>query len=399
MRTPALLVTAALLAGAAVVIGLLRRGGEGDGGLLVVHDQSGVIAVVDRFGTGRVEIAPPAVPGRQHAQPTWSPDGRRLGWVDAGSDTSRLVVVGADGSDVLWTELPLAPFYLSWNPAGDRLFGLGAVEGGIGGVLVAVGTDGMQVRRFADGSPFYAVWSPSGSHVLAHVGSERLVEIEPESSADETVAVPGRFRAPAWLPDGRQVFAERGTARDRLVVRSAVGEDTVLADYDGTIAFEPSGGRIAYRVEGGEPADAVAVGFIPGALPIPQGVLGVLDLDGGDRAVVSDEPVLAFQWSPDGRWLLYLTPDGGDDVDLRWNAWDGTARREFSTFTPSLLYLREYLPFFDQYTRSQTPWAPDSTAFAYAGTHQDGRAGVWVQDLDGGEPLLVAEGDMVSWAP
>jgi TolB protein len=58
-----------------------------------------------------------------------------------------------------------------------------------------------------------------------------------------------------------------------------------------------------------------------------------------------------------------------------------------------------YLPFFAQYTQSVTGWAPDSTAFAFAGGI-DGVRGVWVQLLDEAvRPHRVALGDFVTWGP
>jgi TolB protein len=135
-------------------------------------------------------------------------------------------------------------------------------------------------------------------------------------------------------------------------------------------------------------------------VPAPRGVLAVLDLRSGVQAVVSPDEVLGFEWSPDGSRLLFLTASGDDRPQrMRWNVWSGTEITPFEPFVPTALYVRDYLPFFDQYARSQTAWAPDGNAFAYAGTSEDGRSGIWVQRLGSASPAYLGPGEMVSWGP
>ena len=72
-----------------------------------------------------------------------------------------------------------------------------------------------------------------------------------------------------------------------------------------------------------------------------------------------------------------------------------TVRRR--PFVPSPTFLRDYLPFFDQYAQTITPWAPDGSAFAYAGLHE-GESGIWVQPL-AGRRRLIGDGAFVTWTP
>ena len=111
--------------------------------------------------------------------------------------------------------------------------------------------------------------------------------------------------------------------------------------------------------------------------------------------------MIAFFWSPDGSSLFFLTAEPGPDLPwLRVNVWNGTTVRQFARFIPSATFLRNYLPFADQYRHSLRFWSPDSQSIVYAGQAEDGTAGIWVQDVTGeAAPELVAEGTFATWSP
>jgi hypothetical protein len=45
-------------------------------------------------------------------------------------------------------------------------------------------------------------------------------------------------------------------------------------------------------------------------------------------------------------------------------------------------------------------WSPDSSAFAYPGTNEDGEEGIWVQSARADRAaVLVGDGDFVAWSP
>ena len=86
-----------------------------------------------------------------------------------------------------------------------------------------------------------------------------------------------------------------------------------------------------------------------------------------------------------------LTPD---DAMLRPSVWTAEAGRvDFPGFAPSEPFVTGLLPFFPQYAQSMTLWSPDSLSFAYPT-----RDGIWVQELDGGDPVKVTEGSWVAWS-
>ena len=80
--------------------------------------------------------------------------------------------------------------------------------------------------------------------------------------------------------------------------------------------------------------------------------------------------------------------EGGEEGPHRWLVWDGREARPIGpAFVPSPAFLRDYAPFYGQFTQAMTPWSPDGASFAFAGLIGH-RNGIWVQDLDAAEPHL-----------
>jgi TolB protein len=127
----------------------------------------------------------------------------------------------------------------------------------------------------------------------------------------------------------------------------------------------------------------------------------VIGIASARSRTISDLPSSAFQWSPDGRRLLLMTPaEGVDPTTHRWHVWDGKETSPVGpTFVPSPTYLRDYMPFFGQYAQTMTLWSPDGRSFAFPGLIGD-RAGIWVQDLNAEDPTFIVEdGSVVAWSP
>jgi hemoglobin len=323
--------------------------------------------------------------------PVWSPDARSVAWAeleigDEGT-SSRIVTVDPDGTHR--TEFPVetGTFFLQWDPTSSRIAYLGNFPGGVGMGVAGRAPIGEPVATtLGVGQPFFLSWAPGGLELLVHVGDETLGRLDLEGELRPIGDAPGIFQAPVWLADGRMVYATATRDGQSLVMRDGA-EQRELVAFDGAIEFvvSPHGERIAYRIDGGGG---------------PAGV-EVIDVGSGRSETVTDSPTLAFQWSPDGRRLLLLTAEeDGEPGAHRWLVWDGgEARPAGSAFVPSPTFLRDYAPFFGQFTQAMTPWSPDGGAFAFAGLIGD-RAGIWVQDLQAEEPTLVLEGGaVVAWSP
>ena len=228
---------------------------------------------------------------------------------------------------------------------------LGNAQSGIGMGVVENAATAPDDVAVGGGSPFYLSWSPDGQRLFVHVGTDQLGFTDLKHGLRELHDRPGTFQAPVWLPDGRTVYDRLDGTQQRLVVVDG-DHRRALADVTGSVAFvaSPDGRRIAYRVDGGTASQ--------------DGVF-VRPIDGGRPTLVTHT----------GAELLATDP-----------------------YRPSQTFGQRYLPFFDQYAQAFTPWAPDGSAFAFAG-EIDGRSGIYVQRVDGGAPTFVSDGEFVLWSP
>ncbi len=312
-----------------------------------------------------------------------------------------IVRSGPGGERIERTPSPVAPFYYYWSPTGDQVAFL---AGGPGG-RVDLGLLGGDVSLLGSGQPFYFAWAPSGERLLIHTDQDTVALLAIDGATTTLEGTNARFQAPQWTADGTRLVYAAGTppATDGIRVGAfqTNGQEIVVTDTDGnvlhrigpfagvaTFELNPDGRRIAHS----DTLDRSSFNFGP---------LLVTDLDSGESTSVSQEPVLAFQWSPTGDSLLYLATEGGvDHPAFRWAVWDGKSSTEYALTTPTTSFASSYLPFWDQYSRSHTLWAPDGSAFAYSGPDESGDPAVWVQVINPDRvPENVAAGDVVFWSP
>ena len=378
---------------------------------------SGRLAIVARDGglsTSLPDGSDPVVladgSGISATQPTWSPDGRRLAWVQLdpsqGGSGGAIVVAGPRGEGPVSTPTPFIPFYLGWDPTGARVAFLGS--GGDPSVPVEMGVltvgDTEPLDTIAGGSPFfYFAWGPDGDRVIAHAGANRLEEIDLSGRSSHSIDRPGRFSTPSWSADGRTlVYVSRGAdGVQRLMVRTDGAAAHAVAQGDGVYSFvlSPDGTRLAYQSLGskGDQDEGPTLA----RAETPPGGIWVADLSGGRTERATERPALTFSWSPDGERILALSPlrADGPPVPFAWQVWDGrTARTIDGVHAPTLEYLREYAPFFTQYAQNTTPWSPTGTAFAYASEGPGGVGQIIVQRVRG-DAVVIGPGVFVTWSP
>jgi TolB protein len=363
-------------------------------GRIAVLDEVGALVALDPDGANAV-VLDESVEGQTFVrQPTWSPDGERIAWVrfDAsGQGPNAVVTTAPDGTTPTETATGVAPFYLSWDPTSSRIAYLGPSENAEVELGVVELDDGGEGIALDTGRPLYLSWDPSGEQMLVHVGTDRLDRLDLDGTATPLGDRPGTFNVPVWTSDGASlVYASVRGDRQRLVAHDVeAGRADELVRFEGAITFvvSPDGRRVAFQVIGADQDEV--------------GPLSVLDRETGGLVPIVTGVVPAFFWSPDGSKLLHLIPElAADRVWFHWGVWDGESSFTTPRFVPSDTFGSEYLQFFEQYAQSMSLWAPDGSAFTYAGSDESGASGVWIQPAsEGAAPVLVADGVFAAWSP
>ncbi|MDH3500640.1 MAG: hypothetical protein OEM97_10985 [Acidimicrobiia bacterium] len=371
-------------------------------GHLVVTGGNGDIFIGEN---GRLSLAAPTPVAGRISQPTWSPDGSLLAYSLVDETGGYLVVMSNEGDERQRFSTPFAPFYIAWSPNSALVGALGGTEQGVGFGFARL--DDGSFTMLAAGTHYYFDWSPSNDAVVSNEGPQRLSTVGTDGN-DATLPVsPGMFQAPEWSPDGRSVFLAVTSADDTLTVANGssgeiltqdstvrqrivridldTNEVSTLLEYPNRVAFDlsPDGMQLAYTS-----SPAADGGFI--------GPLDVLDLDSDTTVRITDEPVLAFEWSPAGEAILYMTLQTNG---IRWNVAVGESTTEYALQPPTEVFFLQYLQFWSQYARSMTLWAPDGSGFVYPVFSDAGDNEIWVQELAESAPVFIGPGVFAAWSP
>jgi TolB protein len=374
------------------------------GNRLLVQGTDGNLFTINPDGSDRLDLTTDASRTRTYSQATWSPSSERIGWTRVEESTagfrSALITSRADGSARSEAATRFAPFYLYWSPDDSKLAYLSnwinAGDQTIALQLLDVANNSTEPALLGTGQPFYFSWSPDAAQMITHVAGERIALLTVVDGAVQPVSnASANFAAPQWSATGdRLLYATAVDNVPQLLLTDVAGEKRTLVtnlSRNDSVSFSlnSSETHLAYV----ETSDQVGFSAF--------GPLFLYALAAEEFTQLSDGPVLAFAWSPDGQALFFLSAEtSGERVWLRVNIWDGAETRQFARFAPSPVLIRNYLPFADQYMQSLRFWSPDSTAIVYAGQSEEGGRGIWVQSVQGDDPAqLVTEGLFATWSP
>jgi len=245
------------------------------------------------------------------AEPRWSPDGRRLAWVEAFAGRADVVVAPSDAG--------APPLVVT---AGTPVTPVGAYGGG---AYCWVGPDHLAVAS-ADGS---------------------LVVVGADGGPPRVLSRDGRAAAPTATPSGTHVafVLEGDDACDIAVVPVDASGVPVRAshgaDYAWDPAWSPDGSLLSWHEW-----DLTAMSWDASRIVVaqPDGE-GRVVVAGGDQVSVGQP-----RFAPDGSALAFVS-----DVSGWWNVW--TARPDGSSAAPVLAEERE---------QAEPAWGPGQRSFAWS---------------------------------
>jgi TolB protein len=352
--------------------------------------------------------------------PAWSPDNSRLAVIGTEPGNAGVYVIPdlAGGElESLYQSDNDTPVYLYWAPDSRQVSFIASHPEGlalhIGDVLEA------SSRILATGQPLYWDWTPSGDQILIHSGfsgeDSRLALLDPDGEGDgDNISEPGFFQAPGVSSNGRFWAYAQVDGDDNGQLTIVDGETNTA------LHTEPHLGLVAMNWN---PVSDVLAYITPGIeAPVFYGPLHTLDAATGENQVLVDDLVVAFFWSPDGRYLAYFTVADTDDntiqaaVPGKWNGlgkaglqeddlflevWVADTQndtiRRLKAFEPTDLFVFQFLPFFDQYGLSHRIWSPDSS-FLVLPVVEDGAPRISVLPIDGSQDRTVVDGIIGFWS-
>ena len=369
------------------------------GRLLVLADDQG-LATIRPDGSERRELAR-TEEGVIRSQPSWSPDGSRIAWTEIWKEAEAfLVTANSEGEELTRDPAPFGAVYVSWDPASRRV-AFSGTDPEDGRLFLALAEPGHSMEVIDEGAPMWIDWSGDGSELLVHIaGQAEIVRID--GGARTLLPTDGQFRVGIHLGD-RYVFTRGEEVGEMLAVGTFDGHDTtelMRVGHPTAYVIDRQHSRLAVMSVASSSTQALSREE-PGDRPIlAPNRLVVVNLADGEVEDVAGARAVSWSWSPDGRSLLYSiidrqTNDGG----LRWHIWDGEASVPYQRFIPTGVFGRDYLAFFDQFDLSHSFWAPDGSAFVYAGGSSDQDRGIWVQRVGEAAAVRVSEGEVALWSP
>ena len=84
---------------------------------------------------------------------------------------------------------------------------------------------------------------------------------------------------------------------------------------------------------------------------------------------------------------------------MSWHIWDGRQSYELTRFTPTETFLRDYLPFADQYDETPRLWSPDSDAITFGANTVDGDITAVARLSTAGAMTSLGPSDVSFWSP
>ena len=356
-----------------------------------------------------------SVPGLRCTWPAWSPDGSAIAFSGyaGGSNGNAMLGVYVTGHDspgpgLIYSNEPgsdaiarFTPHYCSWSPDGSRL-GFVAQTGRGLTLYLWDRYDGYSPRVALDGGPMYFAWSPDSTELYVHSFLEHyLIDASGGGSPQQFPGRSTQYMSPSWGGEsgGIAFFLDGENGLQRLVAINLKDRSAkMLTEFYGLAA---AAWRPGFAQVGLARQTIRSTGFYSG--------LWLVDYETREEVQLTDDPALAFYWSPDGSKVAYVTPSEGAEGSLRFCVVgvESGDKVYLSDFVPSQEQLIHFM-YFDQYAQSHPVWSPDSRsllAFGQPGYHitrsplpsDESNRAILLDATGGEEPRDLAGGFIGCW--
>jgi Tol biopolymer transport system component len=304
--------------------------------------------------------------------PTWSPDGRRLAFLERrpgsallrfanAAGTGSRVVTGAPGiAEVRWAPRGNVLAY-SWTHGYDKRppYYLAVVEAGRGKPSLGANGLGVDIDWAHDGKRLAFVGPLYGREFVGPLAGGAIWTITVDGRQRRRLTQHEYNRDPAWAPDGRVIAFTRRLNRDGgeqlYLARSAGGRLRPLAfRHSCCPSWSPDGSRLVFVGRPRADSDRTALYVIR------------RDGTGEQRITPSYPPERAFrspEWSPRGTQILFVRSTAPGRYSVGLARPDGRIR-----------YLGR---------GHEAEWSPNGRAIAFTDNCADGASAVFVMNASG----------------
>ncbi len=375
-------------------------------------------AVMQQNAAGQQEVQPVS-PGKRVEQ---RPD---VVIIQRGNNSGEMVssalyVAQADGAHPL-KELYLSKSqeipYLDWSPDSSKLaFLTKDLNDEAYAVNLVSPSGGIKPQAIFTGTTAAWHWNPDSTSLVAKIGTQNsddeLAIFDARSNTTQPINAKGAqsFTAPSYSPDGNfMLMTERTAKENKLILADRNGKaNKTLATFTGNIAFSwsPAGAKLAYVAR----SSSEQMG----------GPLHMLDANTGEDKVLSQQPVVAFFWSPDGTHIATFSAATPGQVDPKFQGFNFTPPSsrgvlllqtiDVNAMTARQLFILEPTPAFrqmttefDRFARAINIWSPDSRKLVFTLSYGDGTSNrdyvVETESSGSINPRVLSQGSLAFWSP
>jgi dipeptidyl aminopeptidase/acylaminoacyl peptidase len=220
----------------------------------LAYNRSGTVYTVNPDGSDQRAVAGP--PQFSAGDAAWSADGSRIAFQNSGGPAGGIWTIGADGTAPRRVTTDQNDRWPTWSPDGRRI-GFVRFQSGFDRLFVA-NVDGSGVTAVTGALALHVQdpeWSPDGARFTFSTGS-RIYVVNADGTNPQILSGPesGNANYPSWSPDGTRIaFAAQPTGGIR-VVSAAGGTPTLLAGGLGEIwevSWAPDGTKLGFVADVG----------------------------------------------------------------------------------------------------------------------------------------------------